>query len=154
MQTIINYYEGSNQYNTNTTPLSFHLGTILSNFRSQYKYRPTKETLWCEVIVDNVPTARFSYDVTNDVIKAITFITLAQFEEYCIAQGITDGEYLENENRFAVTTTSTRITSFLINRFSKWSDLQNRHSEYVGYILELQKTDLHILTGNFFNGKI
>lgn len=75
MKAIINFYEGSYQYNTKELSESsvrdlaqLGIGTLLE-LNHQHNYRPTKESLWAEVTlkVDNAVVERYRVTRLNSV---------------------------------------------------------------------------------------
>lgn len=153
MVTRIFYFEGADQYKDDTTCVDWTVGMISAELKKQYKYRPTKETLWGEIVQEDKTVARFELDVKNWTIKAITKITEQDFKQYCLEHGIFDGVYVEFDDCFQVMTKTTHMTSFIASKFTNWSDTVDSKGNYNGYTLSLMKIDLHntAVTGQYFS---
>jgi len=64
MKNQIRFYEGSSMYNLVETELNISEDFVLMKLAKQYEYRPTTETLWADVIIDNEIT-RYLLDYQN-----------------------------------------------------------------------------------------
>ncbi len=56
VQTVINFYEGSYQFNTIKTDLNVNPSFIEFKLAMQFEFRPTTETLWATVTTEGVET--------------------------------------------------------------------------------------------------
>ena len=59
MTTTINFYEGSQLFNSITTELNVHADFIEMQLAKQYEYRATKECLWAIVKQNLKEVARY-----------------------------------------------------------------------------------------------
>ena len=64
MKNQVRFYEGSSMYNLVETELNISEDFVLMKLAKQYEYRPTTETLWADVIIDNEIT-RYLLDYQN-----------------------------------------------------------------------------------------
>jgi hypothetical protein len=64
MKNQIRFYEGSSMYNLVETELNITEDFVLMKLAKQYEYRPTTETLWADVIINNEIT-RYLLDYQN-----------------------------------------------------------------------------------------
>lgn len=159
MTTTIYFNQGSYQFNSLTTPLSYHLEDIKVELKKAYNYNPNhseNDNLWAQVLEDGKEIARFEYNGKSDELTAITWIKLEDFKMYCIEHGIYDAAVTEDRHSFYCQSKIVRMTSFLSNKFTQWCDLYNANKKYVGYTFRLAKVDLHNanITQGYFKGKL
>lgn len=98
---------------------------------------------------------RFAIQIRSDMTDStqIAHPLFEKFKEYCIANGITDGEFnYIPDYGFFVFTKTTRMTSFVMDRFTQWKDTFNSDGDFTGYTLRLSLKDLHngFITLDFF----
>jgi hypothetical protein len=58
----VRFYEGSYQFKVQTTELNIDTDYIQMQLAKQYEYRPTKETLWAELLIAGEKERRFKFD--------------------------------------------------------------------------------------------
>lgn len=75
MTNQIRFYEGSSMYNLVETKLNISEDFVLMKLAKQYEYRPTTETLWADVIIDNEIT-RYLLDYQNKSLIVKSFLNI------------------------------------------------------------------------------
>jgi hypothetical protein len=75
MKNQIRFYEGSSMYNLVETELNISEDFVLMKLAKQYEYRPTTETLWADVIIDNEIT-RYLLDYQNKSLIVKSFLNI------------------------------------------------------------------------------
>lgn len=60
-QNVVNFYEGSYQFQSDKTHLNITEDYVQMILAKQYEYRPTSETLWADVKISGI-TKRFTFD--------------------------------------------------------------------------------------------
>ena len=68
----LRFYEGGYLFYSVETELNIAEDFVLMKLSEQYEYRPTKETLWAEVVIDDAIT-RYSLDYSNIRLNKVNY---------------------------------------------------------------------------------
>lgn len=71
-QNVVNFYEGSYQFQSDKTHLNITEDYVQMILAKQYEYRPTAETLWADVVISGI-TQRFTFDYEKGLSLKFTF---------------------------------------------------------------------------------
>lgn len=98
---MLNFYENSYQFKSLEvterlqSSFSYIREIALTELLKQYTYRPTTQTLWCELIDDNTPSIRYTLNVDTkelSVVEGLVAIKLTELEKGVLL-GINTSDY-------------------------------------------------------------